>query len=45
MKDLRKTTYYLGLQLEQHHEGILMHQFKYSMKVLQKFNIDKAYPL
>jgi hypothetical protein len=43
MKDLSKTKFCLGLQLEHLHTGILVHQSAYIMKVLEKLNIDKAY--
>jgi hypothetical protein len=43
MKDLSKTKFCLGLQLEHLHTGILIHQSAYIMKVLEKLNIDKAY--
>jgi hypothetical protein len=43
MKDLSKTNFYLGLQLEHVHTGIIVHQFAYVQKVLEKFNMDKAY--
>ena len=45
MKDLGKTTYCLGLQLEHTPEGILMHQSNYTRKVLERFNMKDAYPL
>jgi hypothetical protein len=44
MKDLGKTKFCLGLQLEHLHMGILIHQFSYVQKVLEKFNMDKSYP-
>ena len=44
MKDLGKTKFYLGLQIEHAHTGILVHQSTYIKKVLEKFNMDKAYP-
>jgi hypothetical protein len=43
MKDLGKTKFYLGLQLEQLQTDILIHQFAYVQKVLEKFNMDKVY--
>jgi hypothetical protein len=43
MKDLSKTNFYLGLQLEHVRTGIIVHQFAYVQKVLEKFNMDKAY--
>jgi hypothetical protein len=45
MKDLGKTKFCLGLQIEQLHMSILVHQSAYVKKVLEKFNMDKAYPL
>jgi hypothetical protein len=45
MKDLGKTTYCLGLQLEHTPEGILIHQSNYTRKVLERFNMKDAYPL
>jgi hypothetical protein len=44
MKDLGKTKFCLGLQLEHLPTGILIHQSTYAQKVLSKFNMDKAYP-
>jgi hypothetical protein len=44
MKDLGKTKFCLGLQIEHLQMGILVHQSAYAKKVLEKFNIDKAYP-
>jgi hypothetical protein len=44
MKDLGKTKFCLGLQLEHLPTGILIHQSAYAQKVLSKFNMDKAYP-
>jgi hypothetical protein len=43
MKDLGKTKFCLGLQLEHLPTGILIHQSAYAQKVLSKFNMDKAY--
>jgi hypothetical protein len=45
MKDLGKINFYLGLQIEHLQTGILVHQSGYIKKVLEKFNIDKAYLL
>lgn len=42
MKDLGKTKYCLGLQIEHMHNGILVHQSNYTEKVLKRFNMDKA---
>jgi hypothetical protein len=44
MKDLGKTIFFLGLQLEHLFTGILIHQSAYVQKVIEKFNMDKAYP-
>jgi len=44
MKDLGKTKFCLGLQIEHLHSGILVHQSVYVQKLLEKFNMDKAYP-
>jgi hypothetical protein len=43
MKDLGKTKFFLGLQLEQLHTDILVHQSADAQKILEKFNMDKAY--
>jgi hypothetical protein len=45
MKDLGKTKFCLGLQIEYLQMGILIHQSTYVKKILEKFNMDKAYPL
>lgn len=45
MKDVSKTKYCLGLQLEHFLEGILVHQSSYTKKVLEKFNMHKSHPL
>ena len=44
MKDLGKTKFCLGLQLEHTHEGILVHQSAYTKKVLEKFHHENAHP-
>jgi hypothetical protein len=44
MKDLGKIKFYLGLQIKHLHTCILVHQSAYVKKVLEKFNMDKAYP-
>lgn len=44
MKDLGKTKFCLGLQLEHLHSGILVHQAAYIQKVLEKFNMNNSYP-
>lgn len=45
MKDLGKTKFCLGLQLEHLNDGILMHQKAYTAKVLKRFYMDKSHPL
>ncbi|KAK9065411.1 hypothetical protein SSX86_016794 [Deinandra increscens subsp. villosa] len=45
MKDLGKTKYCLGLQIEHAKNGILVHQSNYTEKLLKRFNMDKANPL
>ena len=44
MKDLGKTKFCLGLQLEHLPSGIFVYQAAYVQKILEKFNMDKAYP-
>jgi hypothetical protein len=44
IKDLGTTKFCLGLQTEHLQTGILVHQSTYVKKVLEKFNMDKAYP-
>jgi hypothetical protein len=43
MKDLGRTKFWLGLQVEHLYMSILIHQSTYVQKILEKFNIDKAY--
>ncbi|KAG7549820.1 Reverse transcriptase RNA-dependent DNA polymerase [Arabidopsis thaliana x Arabidopsis arenosa] len=45
MKDLGKTKFCLGLQIEHFQEGIFVHQSNYTKKILKRFNMDKANPL
>nr|GEV36712.1 hypothetical protein [Tanacetum cinerariifolium] len=45
MKDLGKTKYCLGLQIENMPNGIVVHQSNYAETVLKHFNMDKAKPL
>jgi hypothetical protein len=45
MKDLSKTKFCLGLQIEHISNGILIHQLAYTEKVLKYFHMDKAHPL
>jgi hypothetical protein len=44
LKDLGKTKFCLGLQLEHLSTRIFVHQSAYVQKGLEKFNMDKAYP-
>jgi hypothetical protein len=44
MNELGKTNFCLGLQLEHLPTRIFVHQSAYIQKVLEKFNMDKAYP-
>jgi hypothetical protein len=43
MKNLGRTKFWLGLHIEHLHTGILIYQFAYVQKILEKFNMDKAY--
>jgi hypothetical protein len=45
IKDLGKTKFCLDLQIEHLQTGILVLQSTYTKKVLEKINMDKAYPL
>ena len=45
MKNLGKTKFYLGLQIEHLENGILVHQSTYIEKVLKRFSMDTAHPL
>ncbi|RVW71587.1 Copia protein [Vitis vinifera] len=45
MKDLGKTKFCLGLQIEHFPNGVLVHQSTYIKKVLKRFYMDKAHPL
>ncbi|KAK9942694.1 hypothetical protein M0R45_008346 [Rubus argutus] len=45
MKDLRKTRFCLGLELEHRDSGILIHQSAYTQKMLRHFNMDKVHPV
>jgi len=42
MKDLGKTKYCIGLQIEHFQSGILLHQLNYTEKVLKRFSMNKA---
>ena len=45
MKDLEKTKYCLGMQIEHCSNGVLIHQSTYTEKVLKCFHMDKSHPL
>ena len=45
MKDLGKTKYCLGIQVEHLSSGIFLHQSTYTEKVLNRFYMDKSHPL
>ena len=45
MKDLGKTKFCIGLQIEHFSNGVLVHQSTYIKKILKRFNMDKAHPL
>ena len=45
MKDLKKTKFYLCLQIKHLVNGTLIHQSTYTEKVLKRFYIDKTCPL
>ena len=45
MKDLGKTKYCLGLEIEHKSDGILIHQSAYVEKILKRFHMDNAQPL
>ena len=45
MKDLGKTKFCIGLQIEYFPNGVLVHQSTYIKKILKRFNMDKAHPL
>ncbi|KAI3735382.1 hypothetical protein L6452_14878 [Arctium lappa] len=45
MKDLGKTKFCLGLQIEHLKGGILVHQETYIDKVLKRFYMDKSHPM
>ena len=45
MKDLGRTRFCLGLELEHRANGILIHQSAYIHKMLRRFSMDKVHPL
>jgi len=42
IKDLGKTKFCLGLQIEHFQDGIFVHQSNYTKRTLKRFNMDKA---
>ena len=42
MKDLKKTKFYLGLQNEHFHIGVLVHKLTYTKKILKRFYMDEV---
>ena len=45
MKDLGKTRFCLGLQIERNSNEMSVHQSNYTKNVLKRFGMNKAYPL
>ena len=45
MKDLGRTKFCLGLQIEHLSKGIFVHPLSYTERMLKCFNMDKAHPL
>ena len=45
MKDLGKTKFYLGVQIEHFLSRVLVHKLAYTKKILKHFYMDKAHPL
>ena len=45
MKDLEKTKFCLGLQIEHFTTKVLVHQSTYTKKILKDFYMDKVHPL
>ena len=45
MKDLGKTKFCIGLQIEHFPNGVLVHQSTYIKKILKRFNMDKTHQL
>ena len=44
MKDLGRTKFFLGPQLEHVADGIFVHQSNYTQKVLERFGFEKSFP-
>ncbi|XP_019416448.1 PREDICTED: uncharacterized protein LOC109327748 [Lupinus angustifolius] len=42
MSDLGRLAYFLGIEFVQHNDGIFMHQKKYILEVLERFNLLKC---
>ncbi|CAI7877986.1 unnamed protein product [Closterium sp. NIES-54] len=45
MKDLGEAKYYLGVQIERDESGILIHQERYILNMLDSFGLSKANPM
>jgi hypothetical protein len=45
MSIMGELTFFLGLQIKQTHEGMFVHQGKYTKDVLKKFDMGEAKPL
>ena len=45
MRMLRELTFFLGLQVSQHPDGIFINQFKYLRDVLKKFQMETTTPM
>ena len=45
MKNLGRTKFCLGLQIEHLPRGFFIHQSTYTKKVLERFNMSKAHPV
>ena len=45
IKDLDKTKFCLGLQIEHLKDGIILHQLTYAQKVLKRLNMNHCHPL
>ena len=45
MKDLGKTKFYIGMQIEHFPNGVLVHRSTYIKKILKHFYMDKTHPL
>ena len=45
IKDLGKTKFYIGMQIEHFPNGVLVHRSTYIKKILKHFYMDKTHPL